>query len=65
MIRREDVCPLFRNFLEAGNLQLEAVARVQSWREAAQLPNLTIEPGARLRLSFAAADAIAFASETV
>jgi putative spermidine/putrescine transport system ATP-binding protein len=31
--------------------------------EAAQLPNLTIEPGARLRLSFAAADAIAFASE--
>jgi putative spermidine/putrescine transport system ATP-binding protein len=32
--------------------------------EAAQLPNLRIEPGARLQLSFAAADAIAFASES-
>jgi len=32
--------------------------------EAAQLPNLRIEPGARLRLSFAAADAIAFQSES-
>ncbi len=32
--------------------------------EAVQLPEQRIEPGARLRLSFAAADAIAFASET-
>ena len=32
--------------------------------EAAQLPDLRLEPGARLRLTFAAADAIAFASES-